>query len=339
MEESSLSSDKSVQINRDPKICIIGDPHFMEKNKDRTDIMVRESCRLIEERKPDFIVVLGDVFDDGKYPFSGVIVRVIEFIERLRQLAPVYILVGNHDRPNPKVFLTNETPLEMFKGYKNVTVVDRCHTMEWQNIKICMMPFVEVGRFKEACDFCDIKITDYDLFFTHQEFSGCKINLMNGESADEWKSRYPLNIAGHIHDEEIVGDNLIYVGTPYQNGFAESTDKGIYFMDVNKNLTKVDLGIPKKIHLKLDITDLQNIELDKNTEYKITITGPISESRQLVRNSELSEKFLKAKIIYKDTKKLSTKKRTFNNMSMEERIKLAFQSDKRLKKVYKEFIK
>lgn len=332
MEENNQSVENKT-------ICIIGDPHFMEKNKDRTDIMVRESCRLIEERKPDFTVIMGDVFDDGKYPYSGVIVRVIEFIEKLRQYSPVYILVGNHDRPNPKVFLTNETPLEMFKGYRNVTVVDRCHTMVWNNLKICMMPFVEVGRFNEACEFCNIKIMDYDLFFTHQEYAGCKINLLNGEKADKWKPKYPMNIAGHIHDQEIVGDNLVYVGTPYQNGFSESTDKGIYFMETNMSLTKVDLGIPRKIHLKVNITELETLELNPNTEYKLTITGPVAESRQLIRNSDLSEKFLKAKIIYKDTKKMSKTKRTFNNMSMEERVKMAFENDKRLKKVYKKFIK
>lgn len=318
-------------------ICIIGDPHFKEGNKRETDKLLIDCKRLISIRNPDFIVILGDVFDEGEYPYIGVILRVIEFIIELKNMKPLYILVGNHDRPNPKVFLTDEHVLGMFKTYPNVTIVDRFHTLVWRNKKICMMPYVQNGRFHEACEVCEVNITNFDLFFSHQEFKGCKINKLNGEDCDSWKKIYPMNISGHIHDKEIVSKNLIYVGTPFQHGFSESYDKGIFFLDENFNLEQEELTIPKKIHYKINIEELQTLSFEKNTNYKVTITGPIDESREIVKNSELTERLSGVKIIYKDTNKIK-KRSAVSNISIEKRIKTALKNDERLKRVYKKYI-
>lgn len=323
------------------KIFVIGDPHFDESNSQETDKLHSKCEEILETRRNEIsmIVVLGDVSDKGDYVHHSVIARILSFFNMLSSFCPVYVLVGNHDRPNPKVFLTNEHILQILYPIRGITVVERCHTMEWKGKKICMMPYVQNGLFHKACKKCGIKIKQFDLFFSHQEFKGCKINKLNGEDCDVWSSDYPLNIAGHIHDYEHL-DNLIYVGTPYQHGFSERPFKGVWLLDENLELERIELDIPKKIHHKINYSEIESLILEKGAIHKVTITGPREECRDIVHAN--SEKFIGVKIIYKNLKKGEVKKRkasSVSNLSTEERVKKAMKSDPILKRVYEKYIK
>ena len=320
-------------------IFIVGDPHIKQDNKKETDQLLSDCIRLIKERNPDFIVCLGDVFDDGEYVYHGVMARVNEFILELSKLKPLYVLVGNHDRSNPKTFLGEEHVLIPWKNLPNVTIVDTCHTMVWRDKKICMVCYVPNNRFHEACDVCDIEIMDYDLFFSHQEYKGCQINQLTGSECDVWKKKYPLNIAGHIHNKETVAHNLIYVGTPMQQTFAEPTNKGVYLLNYAFQLEQLQLSIQKKIHYKINYEEITTVVFEKGAKIKVTITGPTEDVKKILKESEMVKKFKGAMIIYKDTSKVRKRKNVVSNMSFEKRLKQRLNSDDRLKKVFNKYIR
>ncbi len=321
---------------------LIGDPHFAENNIEETNQMTEDCVKIAQKIKKDkgldFIVVMGDTFDEGEHPYSGCIYRVTKFLIALRDVAHVYVLVGNHDRKNNKVYLTEDHCLAPFKYVPGMTIVDRCHTMEWNGKKVCMMPYVENGRFHEACKDCDIRIKDYDLFFSHQEFKGCKINKLNGEDCDYWKPAYPLNIGGHIHDKEIVSDNLIYIGTGYQQSYGESTDKGIYILYENFELECVPLRIPKKIHLKITYKEIETVELEEGVKYKVTISGIAEDCRLLMASNRMKKKFKGVKILYKDTRKRKAKA-VVVSQSFDKRYKDLRQDDEIVNRIHKEYRK
>lgn len=312
-------------------ILIIGDPHFKEENKRETDQLVDDCICVIKNQNPDFAVILGDVYEDGEYVYYGCILRVYEMIMQFSRLIPIYILIGNHDRPNNRVYLTNEHPFNEYKNLHNVTIIDRCFTMEWREKKICMMPYVPNGMFHKACEDCGISIKDFDLFFSHQEFKGCSINLLTKSECDEWKSEYPMNVSGHIHKKEMLGNNLFYPGTPFQHKFGDDEDKGIYLMDSNFNFQKIEIRIPKKAHLKLKHTELDSVEIDPNYDLKVTITGPIDIVRDLLKRSDLKEKFRNAKIQFKDNTKIrKAKKDVVINTPFEVRLKNYLNDEKKI---------
>jgi len=312
-------------------ICVVGDPHFKKTNQKETDILVEDCIKLVKYKKPEFTVILGDVYDEGEYIHHTCIKRVNNFILRLRDLCHVYILVGNHDRPNNRVYLTDDHPFELFSYLSNVTIVYRCHTFEWRNKKICMMPYVPNGMFHQACNDCNINITDYDLFFCHQEFKHCSTNLITKSDCDEWLSYYPFCVAGHIHKKQTIGNNLIYPGTPYQVKFDEDTDKGIYIMNENFEFEQFETRIPPKINLKINYNEIDILlSLDENSQYKITIEGPREEIKQILQRKEYKEKLSNLTIQYKDTTKVKkAKSEVLLNTPFEERLKILLQNDRK----------
>jgi len=130
-------------------ICI-GDPHFKVKNAKETRAMGQALVKLLEKRKPDFIVVLGDVLDRHETIHESPLSRAIFLLKKLQEYAPVYLVVGNHDRPNNSVFLTDQHPFNALKCWSNTTIVDVVYQEIIKGHLFTFVPYVYPGRFEEA---------------------------------------------------------------------------------------------------------------------------------------------------------------------------------------------
>ena len=101
--------------------CIaIGDPHIQVANIPEVNLFIDKLCELIDDKKPDFIVVLGDILHTHERLHTTPLNKAYEFIEKLRQKAKVFVLVGNHD-----MCLAADTPILMYNG----------HIISSQNVK------------------------------------------------------------------------------------------------------------------------------------------------------------------------------------------------------------
>jgi len=74
-------------------------------------------------------------------------------LRKLQEYAPVYIIVGNHDRPNNSVFLTDQHPFNALKCWKNTIIIDVVHQEMIKGHLFTFVPYVYPGRFMEAIDF------------------------------------------------------------------------------------------------------------------------------------------------------------------------------------------
>jgi len=133
-------------------VLCIGDPHFKVKNVKETMAMGQALVKLLEARKPDFIVVLGDVLDRHETIHESPLSRAIFLLKKLQEYAPVYLVVGNHDRPNNSVFLTDQHPFNALKCWTNTTIVDAVHQEIIKGHLFTFVPYVYPGRFMEAID-------------------------------------------------------------------------------------------------------------------------------------------------------------------------------------------
>lgn len=97
------------------RALVIGDPHFKVSNAKETDRMADAIVKLAEEIHPDFIVILGDSCDTHDIVHLSPLTRAIKFIAILIEIAPTYILIGNHDLKNNKQFLSEEHPFTALK--------------------------------------------------------------------------------------------------------------------------------------------------------------------------------------------------------------------------------
>lgn len=246
-------------------IVAIGDPHIHTKDLDATALMIQEVIDICKNIKPDAVVVLGDVYHAFERLNVGAETRGIHFLSALNDIAPLVVLVGNHDLRNNKTMFESEDkavhPFMALKKWKNTLVCDVPKLFKVGNKLFCGVPYLPVGEYHQA-----VKSTrEYaqalereglalTSFFSHQEFRGVRSNVGVEKSAsqtgDVWSVDDVLNASGHFHDAQIVQANLIYVGTSRQIHWGESPDKAVGVFSYG---TKPGIHNPEKVPQELNL--------------------------------------------------------------------------------------
>lgn len=283
---------------------IIGDPHFKIDNVIRTDMMVEALKRVVIEKKPTFIVVLGDILDRHETIHVSPLTRSVKFLSEMSELAPTFALIGNHDLKNNRQFLSDEHPFTAVKKWSNITIADKTLTTLINGQRFTFVPYVPPGRFEEALNTVD-NWRESSCIFAHQEFNGCKMGAIISVEGDKWPVDYPYVVTGHIHDYQELQSNILYTGTPIQHAFGDGTDKSVMFITFNssseRNCERIDLQVLRKKIVHITCSEIASLTLPTNCELKIVITGTSGEIKAAMKNPIISEwKKTGIKIVYKD---------------------------------------
>ena len=278
---------------------VVGDPHFKANSISRGKEFVEKLVEAIEKAKPTFIVLLGDTLDTHE------IVKIFphqlahDLIERLRKIAPTFVLIGNHDLINASQYLTTNHIFNPFKKWKNVRIVDKPLIHNFGEFTFVFCPYVPPGRFKEALDTLigDDNLWEFaDCIFAHQEFKGCFLGRgIQSEKGDEWKEEYPPVISGHIHSEQQVGKNVHYIGSPVQHTYSEDSNKYVWEVTFEKekqfSVNKISLGIRQKKTYKTTIKNLEkfNPEKHKKKDVKLVVLGTRDELSAFRKSQKYKE--------------------------------------------------
>lgn len=287
----------------DMKILAIGDLHCRPQYIQDFYSVAKAILKLIDESKPDKIVLLGDMLHNHSQVHTDAYNAVYRFVKSISDKhISTYILVGNHDYRSNSEFLTENHPYNPLKLLDNVFVVDKPYTtsINLHAKTIGLMPYVPPGRFNEA--FNQFKqIDSMCLLFAHQEFKGASFGAIKSEHGDEWSQPIPI-VSGHIHDKQII-KNIMYVGTPYMTTFGESEDKTVtmFYLDIQNEKVKIKkeditLDVPKRLTIYASLEDYNNKikDLDKKHYYRLTIKDDASKVMAFKKTKEykdLSEHF------------------------------------------------
>lgn len=268
-------------------LLIIGDPHFMLTNRSDTDVLHSESVRLVKKKKPNAVIVLGDTIDSFDKVNTRVLERASNFIADLADLCKVYLLIGNHDLPdNKSPFSTTHSFTQFARSNGNVTVVDKVLLEEVCGVKTLFVPYLPAGTFMDAISKYE---GQYRLVFSHQEFAGC---IYHGDIETQVTERWSLeilNVSGHIHRAQYVGDYLFYAGTPYQINFGESADKkGVFIL----NMTSMDIervrlrGMKQRRTVKVHYNDFDEADFGDEDRYlRVIVTCDSPEDDSTLKKS------------------------------------------------------
>lgn len=271
------------------RFLVIGDVHIAERHlplsKEAMNNCINEALKVKDSIQ--FIVVMGDVFDRH----DNVKLRHINYagiwLQKLAQIKPTIVLIGNHDRVDNKDFCSRIHPLMNLritteeKAEKGTLIfVTKPYILNIKGKKILFVPYVQPGRFMEAIDMnikeIDIlkkkgrtvpditNVKDYDLIFAHQEFYGVFCGPIASTIGDKWEDDYPMVISGHIHNRHRFKDNIFYTGSLYPITMSESADKGVLCMSYNVNTKQLDYKVTSVV------TTLKNIiHIDATDDEKI----------------------------------------------------------------------
>ena len=273
-------------------IIAIGDQHFKITNIPEVELFIDKITSLVEEKKPDIIVLLGDLLDTHERIHVLPLNKAYEFIDNMRNISPTYILVGNHDMQNNKQYLSTNHWLNALKEWENVVVVDTVLMQEINSEKFVFCPYVFPGLFQKALNTLDEEWIEASCIFAHQEFYNCKMGAIQSLEGDKWDLDNPFVVSGHIHSRQKPQENIYYPGSSMQVAFGENQNNIIaHFIFENKIVY-------------LDINETENYAILKTKDQiKISVCGDYEEFKQFKKSKKYKELISKEiKIVFKAKK-------------------------------------
>lgn len=325
-------------------VIAIGDPHFRVDNLEDVTIFIHKMEQFIKTERPDFVVVLGDLLHTHERIHTSVMNKAYTFVNKLRMLCPTYILVGNHDYINNSQFLSDKHWMNAMKEWDNVFIVDKGMVSTTPFGKFIFCPYVFPGHFRKALDMIDPEWRTARTIFCHQEFFGCKMGAIISSEGDKWDEQYPFIVSGHIHDTQRLQQNIVYTGSAMQHAFGESHDKTITLCEFSNNIKvkKVDLNLPKKRILYMDISELKNyVVRHTKDKIRITLSGSYEEFKVFSKSKKFKELVKNnIKVVYKNRDIQTTHHTTKVNENFYENLwrLVEEEGNEYMKTLYKEIV-
>ena len=234
--------------------------------------ILRRILQIIDEQKPDAVLIAGDVYDKT-VPSAEAVTLLDDFLCCLAERrVPALIISGNHDSPERLAFgnrLMAGTGIHLSPVYsgdvKPVTLSD-----EHGDVHFYLLPFIKpahVRRFypdaqiENYTDACRIAIEKMEIdknarnvLLTHQFVTGAatceseEISVGGSDNVDAAVfADFDYVALGHIHGPQNISSGRIrYCGTPLKYSFSEENHY--------KSVTLVHLG--PKGDLKLETLPL-----------------------------------------------------------------------------------
>ena len=256
--------------------------------EDQAYILTR-IIQLIDEQKPDALLIAGDVYDKS-VPSAEAVTLFDDFLVRLaRRKLPVLIISGNHDSPERLAFgnrLMESVGIHLSPVYDGqiscVTLSD-----EHGDVHFWLLPFIKpahVKRFypdegiesytdavRTALEKTEMDHSVRNVLLTHQFVTGaltCESEELSVGGSDNVDASvfdgFDYVALGHIHGPQNIGSNRVrYCGTPLKYSFSEASHY--------KSVTVVNLGEKGELSLEtLSLTPRHDMRQIRGTFAELT---------------------------------------------------------------------
>ncbi len=244
-----------------------------------------------EVKHGDIILHLGDLFDNRNIIPINLLNYGMDVVEEISKIAPLHIIVGNHDLWSKSASEINS--VRPFRYIPNVKIYNSTEVLEYNGLKILMMPFIE-KRLEQIKSIEGNKNCDY--LFCHSDLNGCKMHLTsvahkNADKIDinDFKSFSKVR-SGHIH---LVQSNkqFTFVGSIFQMDRNDTGDqKGIFVIDTNNDTEEFFPNNISPVFRKFRVVNEEDIDkLDELKDTKDYIDLVIS-NNLLISNRKLRRK-------------------------------------------------
>lgn len=220
------------------RVWILGDLHFGVRSNSLEWLSIQKQFfeelfipTLQKHVKPgDVLIQVGDTFDNRQSINIKVLNYTVNLFERLGEILPVYVIVGNHDIWAKK---SNEiSSIDSLKWIPNVQIYKEPKLLEWSNRNILLMPW-RIDTKHETDTLAEYP--QAEVIFCHSEVKGIYLNskVCNQHGTDtNIYSKYTRVYSGHIHYRQ-ERDKLLMVGVPYQLTRSDANNtKGFDLVDL-----------------------------------------------------------------------------------------------------------
>ena len=295
------------------------------------EYILTQVIRIIDQEKPDAILIAGDVYDKS-VPSAEAVTLFDDFLVRLaKREIPVLIISGNHDSPERLAFgnrLLQTGGIHISPVYNGclepITLRD-----DHGDVHFWMLPFLKPAHVRRY--YPDAEISTYtdavrvalehtnmdksarNVLLTHQFVTGsvtCESEEISVGGSDNVDAAvfedFDYVALGHIHGPQNIGSNRIrYCGTILKYSFSEASH--------NKSVTVAELGEKGDLQLHLcpliPKRDLRKIrgtfaELTDKDNYQNTAVEDYLHV-ELTDEEDVPEAIGKLRLIYPNLMKLT----------------------------------
>lgn len=296
------------------KLLIFSDIHFHHTHRfshiTSEGYTVRElehlSCadtiiRICKEENIDRIVFCGDLYGPvGDNLSTQTQAAVCEFIDKLRKVVPVDLLVGNHDQSTTTNY-KNVHKLIPFKYFENVTVYDTPTIVD----NFVYMPYCTSDEYATSV-LENIENKQDKIIFSHLELGGISlgndIETTHGVHLD-LLSKFKVTFQGHYHSGNSYGKNIYVIGSTQRLSFKDpgKARNNIILYDTNSNkVQRRSFECPDWLTFTDDNID-QILTADLNSYVKVEVTSDVLLTPEIRQRLDL----FKGKDIHIDLTRLS----------------------------------
>lgn len=299
----------------------------------------RKAFDICIEKKLDFVLIAGDLFDSA-YPPIEILKETFAEFKRLKESKiPCFIIAGSHDYSiSGKTFLDVLEKAGFCKNVMNVEESEETITLNpviHNGIALYGYPGKKSGL--EIQDLRKIKMNDtpglFKIFMLHTTIDKAKGTLPIDAIETDLLPQADYYALGHLH-MDFQYQNFVYPGPIFPNNFQELEDLkngSFYIVDTNSvnSLQKVELKIKDVVLIEIEVKNVTNAtdqiiaEIEKkDLEDKILllrIKGELeSGTNSDIKFAKIEEAVARKKAYFmlKNTHELTTKEVEFESMEI-----------------------
>lgn len=226
--------------------------------------ILKEILRVIDDEKPDGVLIAGDIYDKSVPPAEAVEL-FDDFLVRLAERKlQVFAVSGNHDSPERIAFgsrLMDMSGIHLSPVYSGETTSFSLSD-EYGTVAVYMLPFVKPAHIRRY--FPEDEITSYtdalrcavdqipldpaerNILVTHQFVTGAlraeseEVSVGGSDNVDAAVfDRFDYVALGHLHIPQNIGsERLRYAGSPLKYSFSEMNhEKSVTIVELEKKGT------------------------------------------------------------------------------------------------------
>ena len=252
--------------------------------------ILKEILTIIDEEKPQAVIIAGDVYDKPVPPAEAVELFDDFLVKLSHRNVAVFVISGNHDSPERLAFaarLMDGSGVHMAPVY-NAMVQPFFLEDEYGPVGFYSLPFLKpahVRRFfpeetiesytdalRTAVNDLRADMTVRNVLITHQFVTGaavCDSETVSVGGTDNVDAAvfdgFDYVALGHIHGPQSVGQQTLrYCGTPLKYSFSEANHK--------KSVTVVELGQKGSVTVRtVPLTPLRELREIRGSYEELTL--------------------------------------------------------------------
>lgn len=293
--------------------------------------ILKKILSIIDEEKPEAVLVAGDIYDKAVPPAEAVILFDDFLVSLAKRNLQVFIISGNHDSPERIAFgnrLINASGIHLSPVY-NGTVTSFILRDREGEVGIYMLPFIKPANIRRY--FPELEILSYtdavraaveamqinpenrNVLVTHQFVTGAQrteseeLSVGGTDNVDASVFRgFDYVALGHLHGpQNVESDKLRYCGSPLKYSFSEAGQE--------KSVTLVELGKKGNLEVRTiplfpmrDLRELRGTykELTAKSYYENTTYTKDYLHITLTDEEDIMDAAGKLKVIYPNLMKL-----------------------------------